>query len=192
MNKFIQNNLNIKLGDLVVIDGIDPLTELVSSSTRYDADIFKVVVIDSDESGEYIEIIEHSSSTDPSFRSNSDSYYDGDSFFRHTLSLVDSPKPLLLKDCVVGKKCFIGKKLDYLPYIESQCFTMRYSDQLTIRNSSLDKSIIGNIIFTISNVENGLVKITSIKYNITMYLPPIMLYSINPSSLYEPKNLIRD
>jgi len=191
MNKFIRNNLNIALGSLVVVDGQHRSAEL-ATMYEFNEYIYRVVLIDRDESGEYVEIEEHCLITSTDRALSASDMPDCESFFRHSLSLVDAPRPLEIDNCNVGKMCVIGKMLNHLPYIEEYGERLYYSDTLKINDSNLDKRLASNIVFKIIKVEDGLVQILSLTHNIVMILPPYVLYEFSPSSLYIPKLLTRD
>jgi hypothetical protein len=189
MNNFIQKNLEIVLGSMVVIDGVHRSAEL-SSMDDFKNNIYKVILIDNDECGEYIEIETYGTSTDSGF--SLFDMPDSDSFFRHSLSLSDAPRPLEMNDCNIGKMCVIGKKIDHLPYITEFGVDSRYNRLKKIYDSKLDQYSLKNSIFKIVDRKRELIRIKSLTSNLTLILPHYILYGFSPSSLYEPKLLTRD
>jgi hypothetical protein len=131
-NIHLKNNLSIKVGDHVKIDGIDShLIFEFTPITRIGFDIHSTTCIvkkqDVDNNGNFYNLYKYNGIN------SSNQSFDNDYFCGYTLSKIGSPKHLDINKIRVGNICIIGKDLERAPKIIN--FDMLSNEDNRIENS---------------------------------------------------------
>jgi hypothetical protein len=186
-NIYLENNLSIKVGDRVKIDGID--SEIIfefNKLTSYSFDllnsIFNVNVKDFDSCGSYFRLKMFDNTNFPSSHSNY--------FCRYTLSKVGSLKHIDINKIKIGYRCIIGKDIELAPKITN----LNQIKNHLIRNGSCNRfkkdkaNDVVNEQYIIKDIYNDYVLISSVNKSETYVFPYWFLYSSNMGAdLYKPK-----
>lgn len=182
MNIYTKQNLSIKLGDKVKIDGYYTQFEYSSLDVKEKLEeIYKVAEYCSDENGEYLKIV---SINHP---------YIYHHVSRHSISKIDKQNFIKIGDIKIGNSCIIGKDTRTLPYIisEHEMELSYYGNSASYFNNFLYYDIdVNDMIFKIIENINGIVRIKSMKNEkLNIYLPHFVLCNIDVNNMYSPKKI---